>query len=114
MRIGEGELLALPDAARTAVAGSRELLFGVRPEDMHLQAREHTAPIHGHVEIVEPLGAESLVHVRIGEELIIVRAEGRRTVESDKPITLHIDLQRIYLFDRDSERCLYHDTQGLS
>ena len=107
VRFGASGILALPVAARDAVAGLPELLFGVRPEDMHLQAREGTAPIHGRVELVEPLGAESLVHVRIGEELIVVRVEGRQEVASDQPITLHVDLQRIYLFKRASEHCVF-------
>ena len=47
--------LTLPAAARAAVAGSTELLFGVRPEDIHLAPRDGTQPVHGHVELVEPL-----------------------------------------------------------
>jgi multiple sugar transport system ATP-binding protein len=109
---GQSSALRLPPEAQAAVAGSSELLFGVRPDDLHLEARSGTEPIQGQVELVEPLGAESLVHVRVGSELIIMRAEGRRLFESDRPITLHADLQRIYLFDRASDRRVYHDAQA--
>ncbi|WP_418320675.1 ABC transporter ATP-binding protein [Piscinibacter sakaiensis] len=109
-----GDKLALPERARHAVANSKELLFGVRPEDIHLAPRDNTQAIHGHVELVEPLGGESFVHVRIGDATLIVRSEGRKLVESDKPITLHVDLQRIYLFDVATDRCVFHDTEAAS
>jgi multiple sugar transport system ATP-binding protein len=106
--------LSLPDAARQSVAGSKELLFGVRPEDIYLAPREGAQPVHGDVELVEPLGGESFVHVRVGEHLVIVRSEGRRVIESDKPITLYVDLQRIYLFDVATDRCVFHDANATS
>ncbi len=113
VRVGNDKL-SLPASALQSVAGSTDLLFGVRPEDMHLAPRDGTQPIHGLVELVEPLGGESFVHVRIGEHLVIVRSEGRRVVESDKPITLHVDLQRIYLFDAVTDRCVFHHPEATS
>lgn len=112
-RVGNGTI-ALPESARQAVAGSKELLFGIRPEDLHLTPHDNTQSVQGHVELVEPLGGESLVHVRLGDEMVIVRSEGRRFIESDKPIALHVDLQRIYLFDRASERRVFHDAEATS
>ncbi len=106
--------LSLPQNARQAVANSKELLFGVRPEDIHLAAQEGRQPVHGHVELVEPLGGESFIHVRLGEHLVIVRSEGRQVVKSDKPITLYVDLQRIYLFDVASDRCVFHIPEASS
>ena len=102
--LGGTEKLSLPPAAREAINGTEQLTFGVRPEDIRLQPREGTQPINGLVELVEPLGGESLVHVRVGDDLFVMRAEGRTTVESDRPITLHLDMQRIYLFDRKGGR----------
>lgn len=109
-----GDKLALPPAAHQAVAGFTELLFGARPEDIYLEPRDGTQAIHGHVELVEPLGGESFVHVRIGDDMLIVRSEGRKLVDSDKPITLYVDLQRVYLFDRVSDRCVFHQTDATS
>ncbi|MCY7388906.1 MAG: sn-glycerol-3-phosphate ABC transporter ATP-binding protein UgpC [Burkholderiales bacterium] len=107
VRLGADNQLCLPLAARAALIGAGELLFGARPEDIHLQPRESTQPLSGVVELVEPLGGESLVHVRIGGELIVVRAEGRQRVQSDGPIKLHVDTGRIYLFGRKDDRCVY-------
>ncbi|MBX3686383.1 MAG: sn-glycerol-3-phosphate ABC transporter ATP-binding protein UgpC [Rhodocyclaceae bacterium] len=112
--LGGTEKLSLPPAAREAINGTEQLTFGVRPEDIRLQPREGTQPINGLVELVEPLGGESLVHVRVGDDLFVMRAEGRTTVESDRPITLHLDMQRIYLFDRKGGRRVYHDMEATS
>jgi multiple sugar transport system ATP-binding protein len=108
LQVGHESHLTLPATARARVAGAQEVLLGARPEDIHLEARPGTQAIQGQIELVEPLGAESLVHVRVGDELIIVRAEGRRQVASEGPLTLHLDMHRICLFDSKTERSIFH------
>jgi multiple sugar transport system ATP-binding protein len=112
--VGENARLKLKASVIAPTVAESGFLFGVRPEDIYLEARETTQPIQGHVELVEPLGAESLVHVRIDKDLIIVRVEGRRVVRPDEVITLHIDVQRVYLFDAASDQCVYRDTEVLA
>ena len=99
-----------------ALGGGRSLWAGVRPEDLHLHAGPDTQPVRAWVELVEPLGAESLVHVRVGEHSVIVRVDGREAIGSNCDITLHVDMQRLYLFERGSDRnghdrCLYRDAR---
>jgi multiple sugar transport system ATP-binding protein len=110
--LGAKASIALAAAATISIAPDANLLFGVRPEDIYLDPRATTQPIQGYVELVEPLGAESLVHVRVGDNQMIVRVEGRRVVHANAEVVLHIDMQRIYLFDRDSDRCVYRDEEA--
>jgi multiple sugar transport system ATP-binding protein len=110
--IGKNAQVKLKASAIAPTATGSSFLFGVRPEDIYLEARETTQPIQGHVELVEPLGAESLVHVRMDEDLIVVRVEGRRVVRRNESITLHIDVHRVYLFDAATDLCVYRDMEA--
>ncbi len=110
--LGENAKVKLKASALASTAAGSSLLFGVRPEDIYLEARENTAPVQGFVELVEPLGAESLVHARIDDHIVVVRAEGRRIVRANEVIALHIDLQRVYLFDVATDKCVYRDTEN--
>lgn len=111
---GENARVNLKASAMLSTVTGSGLQFGVRPEDIYLEARETTQAIQGYVELVEPLGAESLVHARIGKDLIVVRVEGRRVVRPDEIIKLHVDVQRVNLFDAATGLCVYRDTEALT
>ena len=54
---------------------------------MRLEAREGTQPIRGQVELVEPLGADTLAHGKVGGERIIARLHAAlNTVEGRMPL----------------------------
>ncbi|HND00222.1 MAG TPA: ATP-binding cassette domain-containing protein, partial [Myxococcota bacterium] len=48
------------------------VVVGVRPNDVVLGA----GPLRGQVEVVERMGFESMVHLRVGGEALVVRVEG--------------------------------------
>jgi multiple sugar transport system ATP-binding protein len=112
--IGDSQHCKLKASILAPTVTGSTFLFGIRPEDITLEARENTQPIQGLVELVEPLGSESLVHVRINSDLIVVRVEGRRIVRANEVITLHIDTERVYLFDAATDMCVYRDLAGLA
>src|SRR5712692_9516484 len=78
VRLG-GSVLPLPPAVRTAAsqADLKELVLGIRPE--HLHRVDGTGEVTGDVVLVEELGADALLHVRLpeGGNAIVARAEGR-------------------------------------
>jgi sn-glycerol 3-phosphate transport system ATP-binding protein len=86
---------ALADLAGGAPSGAH--MAGVRPEALHI-AREGPS---GDVILVEALGAESLIHLRMGEDRMILRGgHDSRSVEGQ---TLHlgVDAEAITFFDAD-------------
>src|ERR1700749_4771278 len=60
-----GSTLPLPPAIRTAAsdAGLKELVLGIRPEHLHLA--NGSGDLTGEVMLVEELGADALLHVRL-------------------------------------------------
>jgi multiple sugar transport system ATP-binding protein len=103
-RIGE---LTLPfgDAARGEVNSRSltEVVVGVRPEHLHL-ADEGAA---GEIIVVEELGSEAYVHVKVPhddrEELLVVRVEGETTIERGDIVRVGVP-EKVHFFDPGGDR----------
>jgi multiple sugar transport system ATP-binding protein len=95
-----GATLPLPAAVRSAAsqAGLRELVLGIRPEHLHLA--DGTGELAGEVTLVEELGADALLHVRLAGSgnLIVARTEGRRTPSPGQRVTFRVQPEDIFAF----------------
>ena len=86
------------------------VMAGVRPE--HLMLKNGVVPagdatMRMPVELVEPLGSETLVHMRApGGELIVARIDPSAHVKVGDRIELLVDPSRIYAFDAQTEQAL--------
>ncbi len=100
----------LAAAVGNAVAAytGREIVFGIRPEDLHprADANQHspTVALRAKVEAVEPLGAETLVVVSLPgvKEEIVARMGRETTARVGELITLHLDVSSVRVFDLDT------------
>ncbi|SPJ35150.1 ABC transporter ATP-binding protein [Kushneria phyllosphaerae] len=81
-----------------------ELSVGIRPEHIALTTLED-GHIEGCIELVEPLGSESLVHVRIGghDARLVVRHGGMELPEVGQVTGLNFQ-GPFHLFDRHGQR----------
>ncbi|MGE4534726.1 sn-glycerol-3-phosphate import ATP-binding protein UgpC [Halomonas sp.] len=89
-----------------AKEGTR-LTLGFRPE--HLEAcGEAEADLVMEVEIVEPLGADTLLYGRVPghDELLIAKHPGKHRHDRGARVPLRLDRQHLHLFDVDSQRRL--------
>ena len=95
-----GTTLPLPAAARTAAkeAGLKELVIGIRPEHLHLA--DGSGELRGEVLLVEELGADALLHVRLagGGDPVVARAEGRKPPAQGQGVTFHVQTDDIFAF----------------
>jgi sn-glycerol 3-phosphate transport system ATP-binding protein len=95
-----GPALALPAAAPR----NGELILGLRPEHAALEA----GPAAGwplRVEMVEMLGAERLVHGRLGDELFTIRIDGTLVPPAIGDIvSLRMDARHLHWFDADTRQ----------
>jgi multiple sugar transport system ATP-binding protein len=95
-----GATLPLPAAVRSAAqqAGLRELVLGIRPEHMHLA--NGAGELAGEVMLVEELGADALLHVRLaqGGGSVVARAEGRKPPGPGQRVTFHVQPDDIFAF----------------
>jgi len=73
--------------------------LGLRPEDVSVHAGDSTG-IQGRVELVEALGAETLIYVHTSEGAQLVsRQNERTTLHSGDTVGLSLDLKHAHWFD---------------
>lgn len=98
----------MPRAAalrRGSSEGERDVVLGVRPEDigsLRAEQRDDAPRLRGVIDLLEPLGAETYVHVSIGETTCVSRAEGTRQLTVGEPVELAVYLDHVHLFDAQS------------
>ena len=83
----------------------QEILVGIRPEHFG-GVVDDAAVMSAEVQVVEPLGSDTLVHFKIGDDMLTARMapDARPTV--GETIRIGIDPSRIHLFDAQSERVI--------
>ncbi|MCY4479071.1 MAG: TOBE domain-containing protein [Rhodospirillales bacterium] len=107
-----GNAFALPPerATRHADNGGRMVLLGIRPEHMYRAEGEAPRPdcarLETTVEIVEPMGANTLVNFHLGETSMLVRLEGSAAEQPGDSLPLDVDMSRAVLVDPESERVI--------
>jgi multiple sugar transport system ATP-binding protein len=111
--LGNGVALPLTRAELgvSRVGRGVRLVVGLRPE--HLLDRRYapheTATVKGRVEVVETLGSELHVHVRVGEQRMVARMDPRSAdLMPGQEIELAVAHQRLQLFDPDSGDAIAH------
>jgi len=108
---GDGFDLELVGKARAAAAGmgGRDMVVGVRPENLRGDRRESggpTATLRLKVALVETLGHEVQVHGRLGDTTLVAKVEPHDAPAIDAEVDLLLELDRLHLFDAVTERRL--------
>ncbi len=98
----------LPDALLDLQ--DRELVMGLRPEDIPLAAESPRSPLRARVEskvdVIEPLGSETLLYWRFAGTTAISRVVPGEGASVDQEITLELGLNRAHFFDAEGGETL--------
>ena len=88
-------------AARAALG--REVVYGIRPEDIEAQNGTGGWPVRANIEVVEYLGNEVQVHANVQGVTFVARLSPRAgaRVGEDLPLSLHTE--RAHVFDAKTE-----------
>jgi len=113
---GEGFMLKIPDNYITSLKkyNGQKVIFGIRPEDVYREegtissSEENT--ISGMIEMVEPLGTETIVHYNTPEPgtqplacLTSREAIGLKRGTKERVI---LDLSKMHAFEKDTEKAI--------
>ncbi len=98
----EGFDLVVPPERGEKAAGRGKVIMGVRPEDVCLA----DDGIPGEIYVVEPLGRDDLLNVRIGEATIHVLADPTLNLRIGDTVRLRFNTHKVQFFDPQTEKSL--------
>lgn len=88
----------------------KEVVFGIRPENIFDKlfaiAPQPENTVTGMVDVVEPLGSETLLHVTCGEDTIVARVDPRTKAKEGERIDLVFDMNMIHVFDKETQKAI--------
>jgi len=93
----------LPLSAKFRVAEGQRVLIGIRPEHLHHAAN---GPINANVDVVEPIGHETIVYASVGDARLVAIFEPTVTPRAGETIAMTVDTEAMHLFDAETERSL--------
>jgi multiple sugar transport system ATP-binding protein len=102
----DGIEIPLPAAFRQGVGATtgRDLIVGVRPEHLDVvPTGGETASVQSKADVVEYLGNEELLHVQAAGIDIVAVVSSERQVRPGDVVALHIPLDKMHLFDAETE-----------
>jgi len=105
-------VLSMPQPASKALATyqGKKVMLGVRPE--HLAMAEgsataaRTSTVRLHLDAVEPMGNEIVLHGRAGAYDITARVAPRQVPEPGDEVGLVVDLSQLHFFDATTESAI--------
>ena len=96
-----GAVIPLSPGVRSAAARDKltELVIGIRPEHLHLADRG-SGELSGEVLLVEELGADALLHVRLADSggSVVARTEGRKAPAPGQRVTFRVQPADVFAF----------------
>jgi multiple sugar transport system ATP-binding protein len=106
----QGLRLTVPAAKAVALRAykGQSVTFGVRPEDVHVAsgADQSQYTFDTTVDVVEPLGSEILLDVKVGGSTIVARVEPTLRVKVGDHVKLAVNAERLHFFDAKSEHAI--------
>ncbi len=107
-----GRFVAETDLLRLEVGGDRgegaagyngAVVMGIRPEDIQISG---AGDIAGEIFIVEPLGREDLIDVRVGPHSFLLLASTETQYQAGEGVKLKFDMEKVQFFDPQTEKSI--------
>jgi len=103
-REGIDAVVSSERGVRAAKRGT--VTLGIRPEDVSVAPAARGEGILGEVYVVEPMGRDDLVDVRVGEASIHALADTGLNLKIGEPVRLKINAEKVQFFDPNTEDSL--------
>src|SRR5262245_25652461 len=89
----------------------KPIFFGIRPEDIHDAAYvppgiDVAARFPTNVNVLEPLGSEVFAYVENAGKEMVGKFDPRTTARVGQPIDVVADMDKMHIFDRETEKAL--------
>ncbi len=108
-----GFKVKLPEAfyPRVEPYAGRQVIFGVRPEDMakcaSAAAGDHRNTLKARADVVEPLGPETFVYLTCGPHAIVARMESpEQPLTVGQTLEVELKMSKTHLFDKETSQTI--------
>jgi len=99
--IGTPPMNVLRGQLAESLSGARNVIVGIRPE--HLRLGDG---IPATIDMVEPIGHESIVYATAGEEKLVAIFDPHEAPRAGETVSFTVDPARLHLFDATTETAL--------
>jgi len=94
------------DTIQKQAKGS-ELILGIRPEDLEVELKKPSKEaVQSTLYLTEPLGSKSILHLTVQEKVVKAIVPLTFHAEFGEKVWLHIDPEKIHVFDKKTEKVL--------
>ena len=103
--LGDGQVLPIPPARldRYAPHRDRDMVLGIRPEHLTDTGRPGAAPVTARVDVVEPMGMETLVHFFVAGTPVVARVSPDTPAQPGHSLPLQADMGQMHLMDSNGK-----------
>ncbi|MDK2800707.1 MAG: multiple sugar transport system ATP-binding protein [Clostridiales bacterium] len=111
---GENAIKLPPAKAKRLEDGyvDKEVVLGIRPENLHNEeaflALMPESVLEAKIDIAEMLGADTFLYMRINDMNFTARVNSRTRVMAGDTIKIALDVNKIHLFDIETENAILH------
>lgn len=85
----------------------KEVIFGIRPEDIYDKLFVSSAPpentIKATCEVIEPMGSEAYLYLNTGKSSLVAKVGGHNKPTINQDMDLVFDMSKIHFFDKDTD-----------
>ena len=110
---GDGFKVKLPDDQAKDLASyvDKDVIMGLRPEDIYAKDNAKIKPASDNtlepiVDVVELMGAEIFLHLKVGAKIVIARLEPSARPVCGEKFPVVLDLSKIHVFDKTSQETI--------
>ncbi|HVR88884.1 MAG TPA: ABC transporter ATP-binding protein [Candidatus Limnocylindria bacterium] len=107
--VADGGFFQMPLDARGARLVGKDVIVGIRPEDIDagaLGAADGHLPVDTRVEVVEFLGNEFQLHLSAGGQTFVARVDTRTQTQPGASLRVGFDRSKLHVFDKETEEAI--------
>ena len=111
--VRDGFQAQIPAQYASQLEGKEQIILGMRPDHVHdaemMLAEKQEIVCQGTIDVVEMLGAESLLHIEYGDQKLVASMPSGKAYKPGNQISLVFTMDRMHAFDLDTARSLLHE-----
>lgn len=95
--------------SRLEAYDGKDIVFGIRPEDIGSEQAEKTPgmpSVNANVEVIEPMGAETFLYLNTGTQSFIARVDAHKKAHVNQGLVLKVYMPKAHVFDGVTEKLI--------